>query len=246
MLQINFRNTVLSSYCGKINNGVTYLKNYYRYLFILIPLFSIGCSPTYTLKDYSSKEKFYKDFNNFAVDKNLRIIFINDTSITAPYGAVISNDTLNAITNVQKIEKTLTKSEIKEINYYYTTNFTHPDFKVILKNGKELKEKNIVVLPDSSVEYIFTKNTHQFFPIYKIKEVKYKNRWLGIIPGLLGGFGSGVVIGIPISFAELANHHDKGDYENIWALYISAAAGTTIGIIAGWLIGNDYTYQFNP
>ncbi len=67
----------------------------YIYLIIFaVPFFLVGCSSIYTVKDFSSKEKFYDDFNKFAKDKDLEITLLNDSSFSTGYGAVIINDKL--------------------------------------------------------------------------------------------------------------------------------------------------------
>ena len=217
------------------------------FLFFLITYIGAafwGCSSTYTLKDFSSREKFYEDFNNFAADKNINIILINDTSITASYGGSISNDTLDAITNVQEIGKKLLKIEIKEIKYYYKTNFTHPECRVILQNGKEFNEKNISILPDSSVEYTVTKKINRSFPINKVKEITYKNHWLGVPARFFSGIISGAVIGFWAYSIITSNNEGANDAG--FAFTAGIGLGGLIGGVLGWLKGYNYTYQFNP
>ncbi len=215
--------------------------------FLGFALLLIGCSSTYTLKDFSSKEKFYEGFNDFAKNKNVKVTLYNDSSLSAPFGAVILNDTLNVVKRVQEIEKTISKNEIKEIKYYYTTNFLHPDFKVILKNGNELKEKNIEILPDSSVKYSLFKHINESIPIDRVKTVNYKNNWLGMIPGFLSGFISSALLGYAGGISALIfSSNKKNEALPFYVLAITTVAGTTMGTIIGWLIGFNYTYQFNP
>ena len=91
----------------------------------VLSLFIIGCSHTYEVSKYLSKEELYKEFNESARDKDeLRITFTNDSSIFVYNGATIKNDTifLNACDN---------NSELTEI---YLLSSTHSNFlcKVLL------------------------------------------------------------------------------------------------------------------
>ena len=55
-------------------------------ILILIPIFMIfliGCSSTYKISDFSSPEKFYKDFNKSADGKILKITLHDDSSFIA-------------------------------------------------------------------------------------------------------------------------------------------------------------------
>jgi hypothetical protein len=69
------------------------MKSTYYLIVVFISLVILGCSSTYTIKDFSSKEKFYDDFNNFAKDKNVEVQFVNDSSLTIGNGAIIIRDT---------------------------------------------------------------------------------------------------------------------------------------------------------
>ena len=85
----------------------------------VLSLFIIGCSHTYEVSKYLSKEELYKEFNESARDKDeLRITFTNDSSIFVYNGATIKNDTifLNDI-SLSKYNSQISVSQIKQISY---------------------------------------------------------------------------------------------------------------------------------
>lgn len=69
------------------------MKIYYGVLFLLA-LILMGCSSTYTIKGFSSKDKFYRDFNGSADDKDLNITLLNDSLIQTTDGGILKQDTL--------------------------------------------------------------------------------------------------------------------------------------------------------
>ncbi len=73
-------------------------------------LFLIGCSSTYRITNYSSKEDFYNKFNESAEDRIMTITMINDSSFYLNK-ARINNDIL-LYSNAQ-----IPISEIKQASY---------------------------------------------------------------------------------------------------------------------------------
>ena len=86
------------------------MQNIYSLLFVLV-LLLMGCSFTYTIKNFHSKEKFYEDFNNSAKNKDLNITLINDSSFSVIGGRVLKQDTLYTSTNVFPV------NIVKTVNY---------------------------------------------------------------------------------------------------------------------------------
>ena len=84
------------------------MKKYLTALSLLIITFNAGCSSVYTIYDFPSKEKFYKDFNSFAENKSLIVTLINDSSFTMNCYSKITADTLFFVKEPQNGE-----SEIK-------------------------------------------------------------------------------------------------------------------------------------
>ena len=70
----------------------------------------------------------------------------------------------------------------------------------------------------------------------------------GNIPGSNIRSSCGGVLGLGVGYSQMLHSNNStndagppGDYA-IWGVIF----GAPVGIIAGWLIGNNYSYQFNP
>ena len=83
----------------------------YCTLFLLSVFILIGCSSTYTLRNYSSKEKFHKDFNTSADNKDLNITLLNDSLVQTTDGGILKHDTLFTSTGAFPV------NIIKTVNY---------------------------------------------------------------------------------------------------------------------------------
>ena len=94
-----------------------------KYLVIVVyALFFIGCSSIYTVSDFSSKDKFYEDFNSFVKNKNVKVTLNNDSSFTTFKNTRISNDTLILIgQNENAANKYILLRNVKTI--YYKKNW---------------------------------------------------------------------------------------------------------------------------
>ena len=86
------------------------MKIYYSVIFLLA-LLLMGCSSTYTIKGYSSKEKFDEDFVSSADTKDLNITLLNDSLVQTTGGVDIKNDTLFTSTGAFPV------NIIKTVNY---------------------------------------------------------------------------------------------------------------------------------
>ena len=156
---------------------------------LIVSLFFIGCSSTYKVSDFSSKDKFYENFNKFADNKNMKVTLTNDSSFIAEGNTKVSNDTLIITMNV--------KNDI-----------------------------------------------YKSLPLIKIREISYKNHWLGIPFGFLDGLVIGTGLGIIVSKSQSDQTGKNTDL--VSPIIIGATGGSIIGIIVGWFVGWNYTYQFNP
>ncbi|HUX60910.1 MAG TPA: hypothetical protein VMV32_06330 [Ignavibacteriaceae bacterium] len=222
------------------------MKSIYYLIVVFFSLVISGCSSTYTIKDFSSKEKFYEDFNNSVKYKNINVTLSNDSSFSVPYGAILSDDSLLTITNI-KHTVILRRSSVKEIKEYYDTDFTYPLHEVILTNGKKLKGDDVRILPDSSIEYTVRENVFgEKIPLKKVKEVNYKNHWLGIPSGFLIGAVSG--FGVSYILDQFVNRNDvyNRSHKNIFIYIAGIPLGALTGTIWGWINGYSNTYKFNP
>ncbi len=223
------------------------MKNIYLLLIGLV-IFLAGCSSYYTLRDYPSKQKFYKDFNNSVKNKDVKVTLNNDSSFIIKEGMRISNDSLIIINKSRNIKiERIPKSEIKSIKDFYETELKHI-FVINLKDGREFHEKEITYLPDSSISIPVTKviTTKEHIPLSNVKKVNYKINWLGLIPGVPVGF----VIGAALGIITLNLPGGSNLSQNFWSggggLVIGTPLITLLGGAVGWLIGFNYTYIFNP
>lgn len=77
-----------------------------------------GCSNSYTLKDYPSKERFYSNFNKSVKNETLEITYATDSIINSDEGAFIKNDTLHFLDSQVELLK------IKSVSYKTRTSTT--------------------------------------------------------------------------------------------------------------------------
>jgi hypothetical protein len=210
-------------------------------LVITFLLIFIGCSSTYTINDFPSKDKFYEDFNKSVKYKSAKVIMTNDSNFILLTEVKILNDTLIDFYDLQKDKYTIKKSEIKDIQFYFNQSTASYSADIRLNNGSEIKEDNIILLPDSSIQFSKSKKIYRDLPVSKIKTISYKNHFLGSLSFFGIGLCAGGVIG--------------GIYQAIGTGYstpigtpvlLSTALGAIFGSIYGGLEGYTYTYQFNP
>ncbi|MHB8338076.1 MAG: hypothetical protein ACYDEE_11735 [Ignavibacteriaceae bacterium] len=221
------------------------MKHINYLLFAFFSLAFVSCSSIDTVKDFSSKEKFYNDFNDFAKNKNVEVTLINDSSFTTSEGASISNDTL--ILNI-KNENELSLSEIVNMKYN-NTSFVHSSADIILKDGEKLNVENIKILHDSSIQFTNCKGIKEYLPLNKVKKASYLQRLPGVMTGLSLGTITGAITGVIVLYvlhssvlgsnSELSNSPDAAFMTYIFS-------GAIIGSVIGWITGHNYVYQFNP
>lgn len=205
-------------------------------LFLASILFFVGCSSTYTVKNFSSKEKFYKDFNNSVRNKVVKITLTNDSSFSTLEDTRILSDSIFFTKQVLLDEKIET-NEIKNIKYLDTSTSNLAAI-ILLNNGKVLKAKKADLLAGSSINVLIQVDENENLLLNNIKNASYINHWLGVPIGLLGGTALGYfTLGIVNSINPKGNNS---------GLLIYPAASILIGGILGWIVGHNYTYQFNP
>jgi hypothetical protein len=219
-----------------------------KIFYLLIPVLSlylIGCSSTYKVSDFPSRDKFYEDFNNSASDKTVKITLSNDSTFTNN-GVEIVNDTLYCTNKkIENLNKKIFLSDIKEIKYS-GSNFRKG--LILLKDGESFEAAEINIENDT-VAFSFTIIINSFnssLSINKVKEVSYINHWLGVPPSLVSGtvigIGTGTILGLILYKSGVDNGYSPGRYEVLGC----TAIGIVAGGIWGWLNGYTYTYQFNP
>lgn len=213
-----------------------------KIIYLLSSIFLLiltGCYSTYNVSDFSSKDKFYEDFNKSVINKTTKIKINDDSIFTFCENARISNDTLIFLSKLKNGNEKLFLSEIKNINYNdQGTNFSKLSGKIILKNGEEIFAYNITAL-DSSIH--FKVKTYKFITIENVKEISYENHWLGVPFGFFDGSVPGIIIGLIVDASFVPNR--EGPRADI---YVIPSIGAIVGCVLGWIVGYTYTYQFNP
>jgi len=171
---------------------------------ISIFLLFIGCSSTYRVSDFSSMYNFYDDFNNFAKNKTVKVTLTNDSSFNINDSAKIENDSLYSIEeNNITLNKKIDTSEQKEIDYNKFGTYAV----ILLKDGNTYQAHDIEVRHDS-IYFSYEKKIsiiNNISPLNKIKNISYKNHWLGIPFGFLYGEILGIGIGGWVSYTEARN-----------------------------------------
>ena len=213
-----------------------------KYFYLPIPilfLFLIGCSTTYRISNYSSKEEFYKDINNTIKNRSTDIV-ANDSSYTLSEGSKIKDDTLYTIVKIPY--KKIPLRDTREIKYFGET-YEEPSAYIWTKSGKELNAENVKIMPDSSLQ--FTDITSDHIPLDRIKEISYKTRGIGIPLGFAGGILVGGLIG---STGWIINIKEGGQPPFLFnagtSILYGATIGAVIGSIIGYIIGWNYVYWF--
>jgi len=85
----------------------------------LVLLLAAGCSSTYKITDFSSKEKFYETLSNSAKSNTSDIILFNDSTFTSASEIKIFNDTLSFIDkNISLAPFAFPVQNVKEIKVY--------------------------------------------------------------------------------------------------------------------------------
>ena len=217
---------------------------------LIVSLFLIGCSSTYKVSNFSSKDKFYEDFNKFARNKNVDVTLANDSSFTIDNGVAIRNDTLYQLgREINSGNLELTLSSAKEINY---TSNDYKSASILLKNGEKYQAEKIKLTQDS-ITFAYIKEViimNDIVPMNKVKKISYKNHWLGVITGFIGGTLSGGVVGLFTVFSTTANGGGISGQDSRPNPFGSAPylilSGIFIGSAIGWIVGDTNTYQFNP
>ncbi|MFA6599158.1 MAG: hypothetical protein WCS69_15650 [Ignavibacteriaceae bacterium] len=216
----------------------------------LFQLLFIGCSSTYRVNNFYSKEEFYNDFNNSVKSKEVKVTLINDSSFTASEGAIIKDSTLISYVKVkEKNNMFLALSDLREIN------FENKDIKtasVLLKNGEVLRAENVKFGRDS-IKFVGIKNIIKIdsIPIDKVKTVSYNNVWKSISSFAMIGFVctpvAGYLIGKTIT-QQAGGHPENRESQELTGFLIGIPAGILTGLITGAvfgpMVGYKVSYQF--
>ncbi len=206
-----------------------------KYIYLFISLVFIGCSSTYTLKNFSSQNEFFKNFNNFADDRESNVYMNTQNYLTALEGTKIKNDTLYIVLNYKKEHTVMPLNEIKNINYrnYSNNNENHEGY-IILKNEEVIRAVDIKTKQDS-VQFTKLKSILKCVPITDVDKIVFKRTGVGVFPGILIGASTGFLIGMVTYPSVQSNSTPR--YVSLYYIIGAPAAGGVIGGILGWLKG---------
>ena len=212
----------------------------------------MGCSSTYKVTDYPSKEKFYEDINSSIENRNFNVV-ADDSSFTGFRGSEIKNDSLYAVTRIIEKEETISSEDIKEIKYFGKA-YEEPSADIWLKNGEELRAENLINLSGSKLQFTNIKINSGYIPIDKVKEISYKDKWKGTLIGIPRGFACGIIIGGILGANGTIVHVNEGGMHptfDPWSSMIGGAAlgavvGIVVGPIVGYITGWNNIFQFKP
>ena len=218
-----------------------------KLFYISIPvvfMFLIGCSSTYRATDNSQKK-----INSSIMERDVKVVTI-DSSFISFAGSRIKDDSLQI---VSKIQKTLPMKDIKDIKdiKYYGSVYKGPSASIRLKSGKEFRVENIIILPDSTMQFINIEN--RYIPIDKVKEISYKTRWPSTLTGILVGSASGALIGSILGSSGVLFHISTGGMKDTFdkgeSTFVGMVSGVLIGIVSGAIVGAiigwENIYQFH-
>ncbi len=213
------------------------------YILISFSIFFTGCSTSYRISDYTSRKKFYNNFNSFAKDKRLTITTLNDSTFVIPNGAAIVNDTLCSLNHIKNLgRKKIAINNIKEINYL---SYDYKSAIVRLKDGEVFNASKINFIKDTIYFENSVKVKRDLIPASSVKKAVYKNHVLGmpvyagfgILTGFIGGFLSNINDGNGSSLNPVFSPVLYGIFGSVY--------GLLLGTVAGAFIGYDYIYYFN-
>jgi len=217
------------------------LKYKYSIAAILSALF-IGCSSTYRISDFLSKDKFYEDFNKFAENKSVKVTLMNDSTFNIN-SAKIQDDSIYSIENENiVITKEIDTSEIKELSYNKFQIYAY----ILFKDGNSYEAHNVEFHNDS-IYFSYDTNiimSNNISSLNKIKDISYKNHWLGLPIGTI--LGSVIGLGSAILYGNVnplpANSQSE---EGFYIFFGAPVIGFIAGGIWGWIEGWDYVYEFS-
>ncbi|NCQ18149.1 MAG: hypothetical protein GW805_07495 [Ignavibacteria bacterium] len=209
----------------------------------------IGCSSTYKVTNFPSKEKFYEEFNDTFKEKEARVTLVNDSSFMASDGTIIKDSSLVLyIKLVEKNNNGFALSSIADLSY---DRDDYQKASILLKNNCRITAENVKIVKDS-IYFVELKNiiTTTTIPISEVKTTSYTNKWKGLVWGSINGLLSGGIIGyllgktaMPKPSKVQGGGHDES--EDVSGLLLGSVAGFVSGGCAGYILGYPITYEFD-
>ncbi len=220
-------------------------KYFMKILFVLSCLLIMeGCASIekiYRQDNQTSKNQLIKEFNIFAKGKSLQIMLRNGASIFSLADTYIFDDSLYTDTSITKEKKIINRKDIKKLEIY-GTEYGAQSASLILNQGEVINADDIRFLSGSEIEISITNIYKRIMPLDSVYEISFKNRILGLIPGILSGGAIGAATGLLIGFSISS----KENADAYLALPIGGAVGGLAGGIIGYINGYNYIYKFSP
>ena len=220
-------------------------KNYF--ILVILVIFT-GCSSTYKISDYSSKDKFYDDFNIFACNKIVEVKLRSGRPLYLG-NVMIKNDSLfcNSL-YTSAFHDTAAMDNIKEIHF---TSISHESGEIITKEGRIINAGNIRIKADSVYFVAINKLAALNFisEVNNLKEISYSDTWKYTLPAAAIGTIAGFIVCSTgaVKIINRENQYHNGYKEQYGEeYYICGLSGFLIGSIAGMFIYKDYVYEFEP
>lgn len=216
-----------------------------KFSYLIIPfvtLILVGCSETYKVTDFNSKNDFNEYVNKHIKDREVNVTLKNDSTFTTNENGAQVNQNFLTLKLYKSKDTTLLLDEIQNINY--NTNFGNPSVHLKLKNGNTINAENIR-RSANSLEFN-TKFPYSYnISINKVNEINYKTHLSGIIAGFLTGTLTGGLIGATgLVFKPRNGGNPPLQVDTFQAAIAGALVGAIIGPIVGYFIGHSYNFEF--
>lgn len=217
-----------------------------KLFYLIIPtsiLIFVGCSSTYRITDFKSKDEFYKDINKSINNREVDVTLKNDSTFTTnENGAQVNENFLSLTLYRTVIDTAIPTNEIKNIDY--SSNFKNPSAFIKLKDGTTINAKNMKASKEN-IEFDTRLPYSYNIPINKVNEISYKTCLSGIITGFLTGTLTGGLIGATgLVFKPRNGGNPPLQIDTFEATIAGALTGAILGPIIGCIIGHHYNYEF--
>lgn len=221
-------------------------KIYLAATFVFI--FFTGCSSTYKVNDFPTKDKFYEDFNETFKEREAKVTLVNDSSFYVDKGVVVKNNLVVCYSTVE--DRRPQKFILSDLSSVTFAGKENKSGKIILKSGEEFSGENVLTVRDS-INFTEVRRILKIdsFPIDKVKTASYLSSWKGVFPGMKIGFATltilGYFIGKTITQAE-GGHGLERSSQEFTGFFLGGTLGLLTGAIVGYIVGYDINYQFTP
>ena len=137
------------------------MKLFYISILNIFLLLLIGCSHTYEVSKYYSKDNLYNEFNESAQKNELKIMLTNDSVFITSKGAYILNDSMVLNPTIEKVGKSLSLININKASYKDHWKGVLPGFLIGMITGGALGATGWIYKPkdeSGNPPYVFDKS----------------------------------------------------------------------------------------